>query len=217
MATRRHLFNAPSEKPAMTFVGTHQLVATVPVGTTPPNPAVVQSVDASALSGLPGYLQAIGSFLLVVLFGGVILRQSEARVHRSLEALHERPFSAVPYGLVAYAVALTVGLYGFSQLGRVGVAGTLLGRLVALMLGGAMVLLTAFGFLVVGTLATDVQGQRRPTYGLVLGAALSTIGWVVLPTAGGLAVWVLIASFGLGGVVRLWFQAERTVETEQAG
>jgi len=199
----------------MTLVGIHRAVGTVSLGTTPLDIAVGQSVDVTTLSGLPGYLQAIGSFLLVVLFGGVILRQSEARVHRSLEALRERPYSAVPYGLVAYAVALAVGLYGFSQLGRVGVAGTFLGRLVALLLGGVLVSLTAFGFLVVGTLATDVQGQRRPTYGLVLGAALSAVGWLVLPTAGGLAVWVLVAAFGLGGAVRPWFHAERTVETER--
>jgi|AntRauTorcE11898_2_1112593.scaffolds.fasta_scaffold00156_20 hypothetical protein len=200
----------------MTIVGIHRSVGSVPVGTTPPDLAVVQSVDVTALSGIPGYLQAIGSFLLVVLFGGVILRQSEARVHRSLEAIHERPYSAVPYGLVAYAIALAVGMYGFSQLGRVGVAGTFLGRLVALLLAGVVVSLTAFGFLVVGTFATDVQGQRRPTYGLVLGAALSAIGWLVLPTAGGLAVWVLVAAFGLGGAVRPWVHAERTVETERA-
>ncbi|MDS0261167.1 hypothetical protein NDI56_17340 [Haloarcula sp. S1CR25-12] len=195
----------------MTVVGIHRSV-----GTTPPEPAVVQSVDVTAIGGLPGYLQAIGSFLLVVLFGGVILRRSEARVLRSLEALRERPYSAVPYGLVAYAVALAVGLYGFSQLGRVGVAGTFLGLLVALLLGGVFVSLTAFGFLVVGTLATDVHGRREPTYGLVVGAALSAIGWLLLPPAGGLAVWVLVAAFGLGGAVRLWVHAERTVETERA-
>jgi len=195
----------------MTVVGIHGSV-----GTPPPELAVVQSVDVTALGGLPGHLQAIGSFLLVVLFGGALLHWSEARVHRSLEALRERPYSAVPYGLVAYAVALAVGLYGFSQLGRVGVAGTVLGRLVALLLGGVIVSLTAFGFLVVGTLATDVQGQRQPTYGLVLGAALSAVGWLILPPAGGLAVWVLVAAFGLGGAVRVWFHAERTVETERA-
>lgn len=201
----------------MSVVGIHQSVGTVALGTTPPAVAIGQSVDVSSLGGLPGYLQAVGSFLLVVLFGGVILRQSEARVHRSLDALQERPYSAVPYGLIAYVVALAVGLYGFSQLGRVGVAGTVLGQFVALSLGGVFVALTAFGFLVVGTLVTDIQGQRRPTYGLLLGAALSAVGWLLLPTAGGFAAWVLIAAFGLGGAVRVWFHAERTVETERAG
>lgn len=175
-----------------------------------------QQVDVTALGGLPGPVKAVGSFLLVVLFGGVLLHRSEARVHRSLDDLLDRPYSAVPYGLLAYVLALAVGLYGLSQLGRVGVANTLLGRLVALFIVGAVVSLTAFGFLVVGTLVTGVGGKRRPTYGLLVGAGLSAVGWLVLPTAGGLAVWVLAAAFGLGGAVRRWFHAERTVETERS-
>jgi len=152
----------------------------------------------------------------VVAFGGLVLRLSEGRVDRSLDALYDQPYRAVPYGLMGYVIALTVGLFGLSQLSRAGVASTLVGRLVALILVGIVVALTAFGFLVVGTLVTDVQGQRRPTYGLLIGAALSAVGWLALPTAGGLAVWVLLAAFGLGGAVRRWFHAERTVETERA-
>lgn len=199
----------------MTLGSLHASVTTVPLGTALADLAVGQAVDVAAIGGLPGYLQAIGSALLVLFFGGLILRRSVATVHRSVEGLHEGPYSAVPYGLVTYGVALAFGLYGFIQLGRVGVAGTLLGRLVALLLGSILASLTAFGFLVVGTLVTEIQGQRRPTHGLVLGAALSAIGWLVLPTAGGLAVWVLVAAFGLGGAVRLWVHAERTVETER--
>ena len=200
----------------MTPVGSHQLVGTVRLSATPLDAAVGQSVDLTLFSDLPGYLQALGSFLLVVLFGAVILRQSKASVQHSLEALHERPYSAVLYGLAAYLIALAVGLYGFSQLGRIGVADTFLGVLVTLVLGCVLASLTAFGFLVVGTLIVDLQGHREPSYGLVLGASLSAIGWLVLSPAVGLAVWVLIASFGLGGAVRPWFHAERTVDTERA-
>lgn len=195
----------------MTVVGLSRSVATVPFGT-----ATDVAVDIAAFGGLPGYLQAVVSFLLVALFGGIILRRSEGLLDRSIDALQERPYSAVPYGLVGYALALAVGLYGFSQLGRIGVAGTPLGQLVALLLGGVIVSLTAFGFLIVGTLLTDIQGQRRPTTGLIIGAALSAVGWVILPKSGGLLVWVFIAAFGLGGAVRRWFHAERTVETERA-
>jgi len=200
----------------MTFVGVQRLVLNSPFAALPSPVTVGQSVDVATLGGLPGYLKALGSFLLVVAFGGLVLRLSEGRVDRSLDALYDQPYRAVPYGLMGYVIALTVGLFGLSQLSRAGVASTLVGRLVALILVGIVVALTAFGFLVVGTLVTDVQGQRRPTYGLLIGAALSAVGWLALPTAGGLAVWVLLAAFGLGGAVRRWFHAERTVETERA-
>ena len=200
----------------MTLVDVQRLAASRALVTPPSAVTVAQSVDIAALGGLPRYQKALASFLLVVAFGGIILRGSAARVDRSLEALYERPYSTVPYGIMAYVVVLTVGLFGISQLSRVGVATTLLGRLTTLVLVGVLVALTAFGFLVVGTLATDVRGPRRPTYGLLLGAALSSLGWLVLPTAGGLAVWVLVAAFGLGGAVRRWFHAERTIETERA-
>ena len=201
----------------MRLVGIQRLAASHALATPPSAVTVAQSVDIAALGGLPRYQKALASVLLVVAFGGLMLRGSADRVDRSLEALYERPYSALPYGIMAYVVALTVGLFGISQLSRVGVANTLLGRLTALVVVGGLVALTAFGFLVVGTLATEVRGPRRPTSGLLLGAALSGLGWLVLPATGGLAVWMLVAAFGLGGAVRRWFHAERTVETERAG
>lgn len=201
----------------MTFLGVHQLIATPLLVAVRPGVTAVQQVDVTTLNGLPGPAKAVGSFLLVVVLGAMMLRRSEARLHRALDALVDRPYSAVPYGLLAYVLALAVGLYGLSQLGRIGVANTLLANFLSLLLVGVLVSLTAFGFLVVGTLVTDVQGQRRPTYGLLIGGVLSAVGWLVLPTAGGLAVWVLAAAFGLGGAVRRWFHAERTVESERTG
>jgi len=180
-------------------------------------PTVIQLFDVATIAGLPGLVKALGSFLLVLLFGAIVLRQSEARVHRSLDALRDRPYTAAPYGLLAYALAFTVGAYGLSQLGRLGVADTVLGSLVALLLSVALLALTAFGFLVVGTLVTSVQGQRRPMHGLVVGAALSSVGWLVLPALWGVTMWVLVAAVGLGGGVRRWVHDERTVETERPG
>lgn len=198
----------------MTFLSLQQLVSGHPLVTLP---SVAQAVDVATLGSLPGYLKAIASFLLVTVFGGVTLMRSEAFLYRSVDALQDRPYSAVPYGLMAYVVALTVGLFGLSQLGRVAFAVPLVVQLLALVLLGAIVALTAFGFLVVGTLVIQVQGQRRPGYGLVLGGTLSAVGWLVLPTVGGFVASVLVAAFGLGGAVRRWFHAERTVETERAG
>ena len=198
----------------MTFLSLQQLVIGRSFATLP---SVAQAVDVATLGNLPGYLKAIASFLLVTAFGGVILIRSEPFLRRSVDALQDRPYSAVPYGLMAYVVALPVGLFGLSQLGRVAFAGPLVVQLLALVLLGAIAALTAFGFLVVGTLVTQVQGQRRPGYGLVLGGVLSAVGWLALPTVGGFVASVLVAAFGLGGAVRRWFHAERTVETERAG
>ncbi|WP_276273229.1 hypothetical protein [Haloarcula litorea] len=200
----------------MTSLGVRRPATALSLVAVVPGVAAAQPVDVATLDGLPGTVKAAGSFLLVAAFGVLYLRRAEPRVHRALDALLDRPYSAVPYGLFGYVLALAVGLYGLSQLGRIGVANTRLGQLLALLLVCAVVALTAFGFLVVGTLVTDVRGRRRPTYGLAVGAVLSAVGWLVLPTVGGLAVWVLVAAFGLGGAVRRWFHAERTVEAERA-
>jgi len=200
----------------MSLAGVQRLVIGGAIAALPSEAPVAQATDIASLSGLPGHLKALVSFLLVLAFGGVILRRSADRVEHSLDALRERPYSAVPYGLMGYVVSLAVGLLGLAQLSRLGVADTLLGRLAALSLAGAVVSLTSFGFLVVGTLVTDVRGRRRPIHGLLAGAALSAVGWLALPTAGGLAVWILVSAFGLGGAVRRWFHAERTVRTERA-
>ncbi|MBV0926201.1 hypothetical protein KTS45_18500 [Halomicroarcula limicola] len=183
--------------------------------------AIVPGVVAGQSSGLPvvtgtsGAVRAVGSFALVLLFGGAVLYRHEGFVDRSLDALVDRPGVAVFYGLMAYLIVLAVGLYGISQLGRVGVADTLLGRLAVVCILAAIMLLTGFGFLVVGTLVTDLWGHHRPVYGLVVGAGLSAIGWLVLPVIGGLAVWVVLAAFGIGGATRLWYHAERSVDVER--
>jgi MFS family permease len=200
----------------MTLVGARSLASSDSLAASPSAATVAQTLDAAALAGLPGYQKALASFAVVLLIGGVLLRTSADRVDRSLEALREGPYSAVPYGVGGYAVVLAVGGFSLSQLRRAGVASTLLGRLAAMVIVGVCVSMTAYGFLVVGTLVTEVGGRRRPVRGLFVGAALSAVGWLVLPTVGGLVVWVLTAALGIGGATRRWFHAERTVATERA-
>jgi MFS family permease len=74
--------------------------------------------------------------------------------------------------------------------------------------------LAGLGFAVVGTLVTDVRGRRRPWQGLVLGAIISAVGWLLLPFLGGVLAWVLVASFGIGGPTREWFHSDRRVESD---
>ncbi|WP_254280524.1 hypothetical protein [Haloarcula marina] len=193
-----------------------RLVAALSVVAVLPSVAAAQSLDPSVVGDASGPVRAVASFALVVASGGVVLLRSEDRVHRALDALLARPSRAVPYGLLAYVLVLAVGLYGLSQLIRVGVVSTVLGRAAAILLVVAVVFVTGFGFLVVGTLLTDLQGRRRPRYGLLIGAALSAGCWAVLPLLGGVVVSAVVASFGIGGATRRWFHAERTVERERA-
>ena len=84
------------------------------------------------------------------------------------------------------------------------------------LLAAAVVFVTGFGFLVVGTTITDLEGRRRPWYGLLVGAVLSAVCWAVLPLLGGLIASAVVAALGIGGSTRRWLQAERTVASERA-
>jgi len=176
-------------------------------------PGVVagQPVDPTVLAEASGAVRAAASFAAVLLVGGGLLARYGGFVDRSVDASLERPRVAVVYGVMAFGLVAFVGGYAISQLGRLDVGASL--PAVGLAVTGlAVLVLAGLGFLVVGTLITDVRGGRRPWQGLVLGAALSAVGWLLLPLVGGLIVWVLVASFGVGGPTREWFHTPRHVE-----
>lgn len=199
-----------------TAVG-RRLVAVASMLVTVPGVAAAQPLAPTVVTDVSGPIRALASFTLVLLFGGAIVARYGTFVDESIDALVDRPYAAVPYGLMAYGVVVLVGLYGISQLGRVGVANTVLGQVGVVAILTVVVSLTALGFLVVGTLLTDLYGRRQPARGVVIGAALSAVGWLALPFVGGLALWVVVAAFGIGGMTRVWFHAERTIETERQG
>lgn len=176
--------------------------------------ASAQLSDPRSLSEVPGVVLAVASVAVVLVFGGVAIHRYGDRVDRSVDSLIDRPGVAVAYGLIAYLLVLFGGLFAFSQLGRFGLANSLLTPVWGVGLVGAIAAVTGYGFVVVGTLLTDMQGQRRPEYGLVVGALLSGVGWVVLPFLGGLAVWAIVAAFGIGGSMRKWLHSEHTVEAK---
>ena len=175
-----------------------------------PGAAVAQPVEPSVVLEGPGVVRAAGSFGLVLLLGAGLVYRYGGFLDRSVDAALERPRISVLYGLMAFGLVSFGGGYASSQLARLGGTFSLVGA-------GAMALvalaLASLGFAVVGTLITDVQGRRRPWYGLVLGAGISSVGWLVLPPLGGLLAWILIASFGLGGPTRKWFHTPRRVES----
>lgn len=179
-----------------------------------PGAAAGQPVDPSAVVELPGPARALGSFLLVLLFGGGLRYRYGGFVDRSVDACVERPGVAVVYGLMAFGLVAFAGGYASSQLARLPAGRAALGTAALAVASLAALVLAGLGFAVVGTLVTDVGGRRRPWHGLVLGAAISAVGWLVLPFLEGVLAWFLVASFGIGGPTREWFHTDRRVESD---
>lgn len=175
---------------------------------------VVGQLEPALAADLSRPLRALVSFILVLVSGAVILQLRRGSVDDAIDAISDSPATAVVYGIAGYVILAIVGLYGATTLAGLSVAGGILVRIVIL-IGSAFVLgLTSFGFLVVGTLLNDVFGNRRPSRGLLIGAVLSAVTWLLFPPAGSIASSLAIAAFGIGGSVRVWIHSERTVETE---
>ncbi|AEM59324.1 hypothetical protein HISP_19130 (plasmid) [Haloarcula hispanica N601] len=162
-------------------------------------------------------LRGLVSFVLVLVAGALVLRLRRNYVDESIDAISDSPAMAVLYGIAGYVIVGIVGLYGATTLARLSVAGGVFVRVAILISSAFVLVLTSFGFLVVGTLLTDIFGSRRPTYGLLIGAFLSAVSWVLLSPAGSIVSSLAIAAFGIGGSARIWIHSERTVETELGG
>jgi MFS family permease len=188
------------------------LVTVATAQTVVPGTAAAQPLDPVTIAEAPSVVWATASFALVLLFGGVLLYRDDGFVERSVDASLERPGVAVVYGLMAFGFLLFAGGYASSQLARLDSSGGALSMAALGVAGVAALVLAALGYLVLGTLVTDLQGSRRPWHGLVLGAGISAVGWLLLPLLGGLAAFVLLAAFGVGGPTRRWFHTPRRVE-----
>lgn len=171
-------------------------------------------LDPAVLLDASGPARAAASFLLVALFGAGLLARREALVHRAVDRTADGSPVAVVYGLMAFALVGFVGGYLLTQVGRVGVGGTTLLWAVIALVGAAVLVLAALGYTVVGTWLTQIEGARRPWPGVVVGAVLSALPWLVLPPLFAALAWFVLAAVGLGSSTRTWVHGERTVETE---
>ncbi|MFB6218585.1 MAG: hypothetical protein ABEH77_05315 [Halobacteriaceae archaeon] len=167
----------------------------------------LQAVDPSAVASAPVGVRAAASFLLVLAFGGAVLYRYEGFVGRAVESSMARPLVSVVYGLMAYGFVVFVGGYAMGQLLRVDVAVRPLVTVGLALVGGAVLTLAGLGYAVVGAGLTEVRGERRLWPGLVVGAALSGLVWLLLPFAAGVAAWVAVAAVGIGGPTRHWFHS----------
>lgn len=179
-----------------------------------PAVAGAQTLDAAAVVDAPPVAKALGSAVLVTLVGASFLYRYGAFVDGAVDDTMERPGVAVVYGILAYVLVLFFGFYALNILTSVGVAGTPLSYVALAILAGGALGVSGLGYLVVGTLLTDLWAGRRPWHGLAVGGVLSGVAWLVLPLLPAAAVWVFVAAVGAGGPMRTWVHSERAVEAE---
>lgn len=179
-----------------------------------PGVAAAQALDPSVVGDVGTVGRAAGSFVAVGAVGAGFLARYSDVVDAAVEDTLARPGAAVAYGLFAYVVVAFLGLFVTNLLIQAGVSSTPLAYLVPAVPAVGVVVLGGLGFAVVGTLLTEVGGPRRRRLGVLFGATISAVGWLVLPLVPAFFAWVLVAAFGVGGMTRTWIHSERTVRTE---
>ena len=177
--------------------------------------ALPAQVDPSVLADLSPAGRALVSFVVVLVVAAGLLNWRAETVERAVERTADASPLAVAYGLVAFGLVAAITAYGLSQVARAGLDGRVVEVGVVVVVGGALSALGAFGYLVVGSLLTEFEGPRRPWIGAVVGAVLSAIPLLALPTLPALAVWTLVAAVGVGSPTRHYIHSERTVESER--
>jgi hypothetical protein len=181
-----------------------------------PGVATAQSLDPTAVVDAPPVVRALVSTILVGLCGALVLARRDTLVDRAVDDTMGSPTVAVVYGLGAYVFVLFAAFYANNVVLQLGVADTPLAAVAAVVIVGGVALLAGLGYVVVGTLLTDLYGTRRPWLGLLVGSGLSAVGWLVLPLLPAFALWVLVGAFGVGGPTRTWFHGARTVQSERS-
>jgi hypothetical protein len=183
---------------------------------TVPGVAAAQ-LDPSTVADAPASVRSVASFALVLLFGGAVLVRYDGFVDRSVDALRERPLISVVYGAIAYGLVGFGCVYGFSQLARLGVGSAVVSTVGVVVAGALLMALAGLGFAVVGTLLTELQGQRQPWTGLVVGASIGALAWFALPLLAGAVVWLVVTAIGIGGPTRKWIHASQDAPVETSG
>lgn len=175
---------------------------------------VAQIGDPSALLDLSAPAYAGLSFLAILTAGvGLLARRADTVDLAVDHAIRGLPLAAL-YGIIPFAAVVFIGGYVLSQGARVGVANRALVWVLGAVVIACIVTFAGLGYVVIGTYLTEVEGSRRPWTGTALGAGLSALPWIVLPTLPALATWVVVAAVGLGGTTQQWVHGERTVESE---
>ena len=176
-----------------------------------PGLAAAQSFDPSVVVNASTPTLAIGSVVFVLVFGGILVYLAEEFVDRAVDASMESPLRSVMYGVIAQVIVVFFGFYAVNQFSRIG--GPIV-DIAGVAFSVFALTLAAFGFAVVGTKLTELAGERRLSFGVVLGAAISTVAWVAPSFTLGLFVWFIVSAVGLGGPTERWLHASRSIDAE---
>lgn len=167
----------------------------------------MQFADPWALLDAPRPALAAGAFLLTVAFGGATLYRFGGRLDEAVAASRARPLLSLVYGVGAYVFVFAVVGYAFSQLRRVGAASGALSTALVVALAAFVLTLVGYGFAVVGAWVARTAGLSGVWPALVGLAGLAAVAFLVAPFAVAVAVWAVVAAFGLGGSARRWVHA----------
>ena len=178
---------------------------------------IAQIGGPAGFFGLSGRIYAGLSFLAVLLSGVALLVSRSGFVGRAVDRVVDGSPVAVLYGILPFFFVAFAGGYALNQFARAGVGSPLLRRGWSLLISLVGVGFIGLGYLVLGTYLTEIEGERRPWHGAVVGAVLSALPWLLLPTVPAVLLWALGAAAGLGAPTRRWVHGERTVETEARG
>lgn len=166
----------------------------------------LQTLNPADVVDLPGTVRGPAAFVLVFLLGVALSWRFEPFLGRSIDASMDRPLAAVFYGAAALGVVVFAGSYLATQLAQLPVPGRY-GGAVGLAVGLLLVVVaSALGFAVVGSMVVELWSGRRSSGGLVLGALVAGVAASMDPVVGGL-LWFVAVSAGIGGPVREWLHA----------
>lgn len=172
-------------------------------------------IDPAVVSDSSRPIRAAASLLIVTLIGEVLQVRFGGLLDRAVNDVRDRPRVAVIYGVVAYGIIAFGGFFLNNLLVRSGTTDTPLTVVALLLLTVSVLVVSSLGFLVVGTVITDLRADRLPWQAPVLGGVVSAVPWLVLPFAAGVVAWLAVAAFGVGGRTRTWVHASQAVETDR--
>lgn len=176
--------------------------------------AAGQPTAPSAIRDVPGPLRAAAVFGLVIVVGAGWLAQRRSFVSRAIDSSMERPVSSFLHGVIAFVLVAFVGFLAVVQAAQFGVAVDAVTILGSGLAGVVLIVLGSLGYVVVGAKITDVVGERRPWNGVVFGAAIGAVGWLLLPVLFAASLWLLGAAVGVGGPMREWLHADRSMASD---
>ncbi|MFB6227943.1 MAG: hypothetical protein ABEH88_05065 [Halobacteriales archaeon] len=172
-------------------------------------------IDPGVVTDSSRPIRAAVSLLVVTLIGQVLQVRYGGLLDRAVNDVRDRPRVAVIYGVVAYGILAFSGFFLNNVLVQSGTLDTPLAFIALILVTLSVLVLSSFGFLVVGTVLVDLRTGHLPWQAPVLGGVVSAVPWLVLPFVTGVVAWLAVAAFGVGGRTRTWVHSSRTVESDR--